>query len=272
MAYQQWTELELFEAVGRGDDGAFGEFKARIERCVRFVAADRGRGMDGADREEVTGRVLAKLEGLRQRGFSGNNQAFRTYLYKVVASQAVELVKERAHLVSLDQPVELPDGEMKPLRERLAELIESRWNVLKELEAQGEIDLFRDAWAALDERCRGLLWLKEVERHPEREIAETLKMTVSNVWASIHRCKDKLSRLLLTTIYRARDPVWQEKITSLARKLVDPLATIFGLWWGESCTIREIARRLHREEAEVKELLARAKAAVWQLAQETGDP
>lgn len=253
--------------MGTGDERAYRELKARIERIVRA----RGSRISASDLDEVTGRVLSKLEGLRQRGFSGNNQAFRTYLYKVVASQAVEVWKEQAHLISIDATVDLPDGETKPLRDRLAEMIESNWDVLKGLESREEAHLFRTAWVCLDERCRELLWLREVERRPEREIAKVLKITVSNVWASLHRCKEKLYRLVLAAIYQTQDQDWQAKVTDLARKLVEPLATIFTLWWDENCTIREIARRLRREELEVKELLARAKAAVWEFAQEAAD-
>jgi hypothetical protein len=59
-------------------------------------------------------------------------------------------------------------------------------------------------------------------------------------------------------------------VSRLGEKLVEPLATVFRLWWVENRTIREIGNAVHRQERETRDLLARAKVAVWQLAQESG--
>ncbi len=270
--YRAWSELELFQAIGQGDQRALSEFKTRIERCARDLGKGWARRIDETEIEEITSRVLAKLEGLRQRGFTGGNPEFRTYLYKVVTSQTVEVGREQAHQVSLDEPIELPDGETKPLRELAEGLIDPHWSTLKEVEVKEERRRLREAFHRLDERCRELLWAKEVEGHPEQEIADRLQMTLSNVWASLHRCKERLYRLLLASMGAGSDPAWQEKIARLAERLTQPLAEVFQLWWRENRSIKEIARRLQREEQEIKVLLARAKAGVWQLAQETGDP
>jgi RNA polymerase sigma factor (sigma-70 family) len=259
------TEIELFEAVGQGDTMALKEYQSRIERCVRFRMGRAGE----IEIQEVCDRIGEKLEGLRRRGFSGNNQAFRVYLYRVVASQVVEVRRERAALVSLDAPVELPDGGSKTLGELANEMIEPHWNVLKEMAAQQEASWLRDALEGLDGRCRQLLLHREVERLPEQEIADRLQMTLSNVWASLHRCKERLYRRLLA-MWAGEDSLWKPKVSHLAEKLMEPLATIFRLWWDENRTIREMDQQLRREERDVKELLARAKAGVWQLAQETG--
>jgi len=264
--HQKWTEIELFQTIDHGDEGALKEFNARIERCVRWVF---GRGGE-SEVQEVCDRVRERLEGLRRRGFSGNNQAFRTYLYRVVASQVVEVRREGAHQVSLDEPVDLPDGATKTMGELAKEMIEPRWDALKELAAEQEQGLLRAAFARLDDRCRQLLWEREVERRPEQEIATRLQMTLSNVWASLHRCKERLYRFLLATLCAGSDRDWQTKVSELAKKLVEPFATVFRLWWEENRTIREIAEHVGREEREVKEFLARAKAGLWQLAQETG--
>lgn len=264
--HRQWTELDLFEAVSRGDAVSLRELNARIERCVRWAF---GRGGE-SEVQEVCDRVRERLEGLRRRGFSGNNQAFRTYLYRVVASQVVEVQRERAHQVSLDEPVDLPNGDTKRLEELAKEMVEPRWDTLKKLVAEHEQGLLRAAFARLDDRCRQLLWEREVERRPEQEIAARLQMTLSNVWASLHRCKERLYRVLLATLCAGADPDWRAKVARLAEKLVEPMATVFRLWWEENRTIREIAQHVGREEREVKEFLARAKAGLWQLAQETG--
>ncbi len=265
-SHRQASELELFEAIGRGDGAALRELNARIERCTRWKL---GRGGE-SEIQEVCDRAREKLEGLRRRGFSGNDQAFRTYLYRVVASQIVEVLREGAHQVSLEAPVDLPGGEAKPLAELAKGMIDPHWGALGELGARQEQETLRAAFARLDERCRQLLLAREVERRPEREIAARLQMTLGNVWASLHRCKDRLYRFLLETVCAGSDPEWRAKISELAGKLTEPFATVFRLWWGENRTIREIANHLRHEDREVKELLARAKAAVWQLAQEGG--
>lgn len=262
--HQQWTELELFEAVGLEDDLALREFTARIERCVRWKLGGRGE----SEVQEVCDRVREKLEGLRRRGFSGNNRAFRTYLYRVVSSQVVEIRTERGKEVSLEESVDLPGGGARPLGELAKEMINPHWDALKGLEAAHEQDLLRAAFARLDERCRQLLQEREVERRPEQEIAARLHMTVSNVWTALYRCKERLYRLLIATLCARSDRDWQARISRLVEKLVEPLATVFRLWWEEKRTIREIARHLQRDEGEVKDLLARAKAGLWRLVQE----
>jgi RNA polymerase sigma factor (sigma-70 family) len=234
--------------------------------CVRWKL---GRGGQ-SEVQEICARVREKLEGLRRRGFSGSNQAFRAYLYRVVASQVVEVGRERAHEVSLDTPVDLPGGDTRPLGEVAKDMIDPAWDALTSLGARHEQSLLRAAFARLDERCRRLLWEREVERRPEQEVAARLGMTLSNVWARLHRCKDRLYWALLRTVCAGSDQDWRAKVSRLAEKLVEPLATVFRLWWDENRTIREIANRLHRDEAEVKELLSRAKAGLWQLAQEAG--
>ena len=269
--YREWSELELFQAIGTGDDRAFREFKNRVERCARFVGNKTGGRIGETDIEEIGSRSLEKLEGLRQRGFTGGNQEFRTYLYRVVASQSIEVLKEKANQFSLDEEIELPDGGRKPLREIGAQMVDPQWGTLHELEEKAERASVMEAFNQLDERCQQLLWQRHVEHRPEVEIAKNLGMTLSNVWVSVDRCRDRLYRLLLFCVHQARDSAWKEKITALAKHLSQPLAEVFQLWWGGNCSIKEIARRLQRQEREVKELLARSKAAIWQLAQETGN-
>jgi RNA polymerase sigma factor (sigma-70 family) len=269
--YRGWSELELFQAIGTGDGWAFQEFKSRLERCGRAVRSKMGGKIGEVDIEEIGARSLEKLEALRQRGFTGGNQEFRTYLYKVVASQSVEVMKETMHETSLDQEIELPDGARKPLREVAAQMIDPEWGALRGLEAKAERNKFMDAFERLDERCRKLLWQRHVEHRPEEEIANSLGMTLSNVWASVSRCRERLYRVLLLCVHKAGDTAWREKITALAQRLSHPSAEVFQLWWGENCSVKEIARRLQHQEREVKELLARAKAGVWMLAQETGN-
>ena len=270
-SYREWPELELFQAIERGDERAFREFESRIERCARSVGKKMGWSIREANIEEIVARCLEKLEALRQRGFTGENLAFRTYIYRVVASQSVEVLKETTNQISLDQEIELPDGGRKLLREIGAQMVDPQWGTLHELEEKAERASVMEAFDQLDERCQKLLWQRHVEHRPEVEIAKKLGMTLSNVWVSVNRCRDRLYRLLLFCVHQARDTAWKDKITALAKDLSQPLAEVFQLWWGGNCSIKEIARRLQRQDREVKELLAKSKAAIWQLAQETGN-
>lgn len=270
-SYREWSELELFQAIEKGDERAFREFESRIERCAWSVGKKMGWSIREAKIEEIVARCLEKLEALRQRGFTGGNPAFRTYIYRVVASQSVEVLKETTNQISLDEEIELPDGGRKLLREIGSQMIDPCWDTLHGLEEKAERASVMEAFSQLDTRCRQLLWQRHVEHRQEVEIAKDLGMTLSNVWVSVDRCRDRLYRLLLFCVHRARDTAWKEKITALAKDLSQPLADVFRLWWGDNCSIKEIARQLQRQEREVKELLAKSKAAIWQLAQETGN-
>jgi RNA polymerase sigma factor (sigma-70 family) len=268
--YREWSELKLFHAIGQGDEKALTEFKSRIERCARALWKKQYGSIMETKIEQICERVLGKFEALRLRGFTGGNQAFRTYLYKAVASGAVEARREQHRHVSLDQPIDMPNGETKVLRDLAEGMIDPHWSALDQLELKEEQNRVREAFARLDKRCQELLWAKEVEKRSEQEISTRLQMTLGNVWASLYRCKERLYRLLLVAFCAGSAQEWGAKVSRLAEKLPEPLATVFRLWWEEKRTIREIAITTRRDEREAKELLSRAKAGVWQLAQETG--
>lgn len=262
-----WTELELFEALTREPEKTVGELSARIERCVRWQLGRAGE----AEVLEVRDRVIEKLEALHRRGFSGDAKAFRVYLYRVVASQVVEVKREASRWLSLDAVIDLPSGARKVVRELAEEIVASgAGDALKMLDQRQEHEFVRIALARLDDRCRRLLWEREVERQPERAIADGFGLSVTNVGVSLHRCRERLYRLLLAARCATLDRRWERVVAHLGGRLSEPLRTIFELWWSERRSTRDIAGRVGRRETEVRDLLARAKAGVWRLAQETG--
>ena len=263
---QTWTELDLFQAVGQESVEALEELAHRIERCVRWQLGSRGE----EEVQEVCDRVRDKLEALRRRGFSGEPRAFRTYLFRVVASQVVEVKRDAARVVSLDTVIDLPGGGTQTLRDVAAQMVDRHGDIVEELGRREQGELVRQALAQLDDRCRRLLWQREVDGSAEREIGARLGLSVSNVGASLHRCRERLYRVLLATRAAGRDRDWEGAVSRLSDSLADPMRVVFGLWWTEHKPVRQISAQLGRSEHEVKDLLARAKAAVWRLAQETG--
>jgi|SRR5947199_3208293 len=113
------SELELFRTVGSAASPAdLEEFTDRLRRCVHWVLHRMAGGHAVAgEAEDIVSEAVLRLEQLRDRGFSGGEREFRSYLYKVVVSACVEAMNHQRWTASLDAPVTMPDGEEKPLGE-----------------------------------------------------------------------------------------------------------------------------------------------------------
>jgi len=264
------SELELFRAVASAaNPGDLAEFADRLRRCAHWVLRRMAGGHTvTGEADDIVSDALLRLEQLRERGFSGGEREFRSYLYKVVVSACVEAMNHRRWAVSLDAPVTLPDGEERPLGEIVKGMVDPLLGPDHALAQEEEGQRIRRALDRLDARCRELLRRFHMEGTPIRELARGTR--INTVEVTLTRCRQRLYAAFLSLYVEAGDPRWRARVAEVATRLSGELAKVFRAWWLDNRSVLAISREIGREPAEARALLGRAKAEVWRLLSESG--
>lgn len=160
-------EADLVERARRGDEEAF-------ERLVRIgapaaLSAARRITRDPALAEDAAQEAF--LRAFRALGSYRHESSFAGWIRKIAFRTAIDLVRRRRPEHPL--PIELGVAISEERRHEAA-------------------DLLREAMAALSPLDRQLLFAREIEGKPDREIAELFEMTVTGVRVRIHRARRRL--------------------------------------------------------------------------------
>ncbi|MBI3825983.1 MAG: sigma-70 family RNA polymerase sigma factor [Candidatus Rokubacteria bacterium] len=259
-------ELELFRALVREDEGALMEFSSRLRHCVRWVLNRMAGGfrLEG-EVEDLVAEARSRLEGLRERGFGGGPQEFRSYLYKVVVSVCADAANRGRWLQSLDAPIALPDGDEKPLGAVLEDLVASPPVAEADLEQAESGRRVRQALARLDARCRDLLERFHFSGARASEIAQGAATRTNTVEVALARCRQRLYAALLASYVDAPAPAWRARVAEAAERLPAELGRIFRAWWTEHRSLADIGKEVGLPATETKRRLGRAKREVWRL-------
>ena len=262
------SELELFRALGAEDDPRnLAEFRNRLGRCVHWVLRRMAKGHTVAgEADDIVADALLRLEQLRERGFSGGEREFRSYLYKVVVSACVEALNHTRWEMSLDAPVTLQDGEETPLAMVAKGMVDPLLSAEATLAGEEEGERLRQALERLDPRCRDLLRRFHLEGVPIRDLAQGTRLNTVEVVLS--RCRRRLYANFLALYVRGGNARWREQVTKTAAQLPCDLSKIFTAWWTENHSVPAMSRLFGLPAAEAKQLLGRAKREVWRLLSE----
>ncbi len=263
------SEIELFRAIASAANPAdLAEFADRLRRCAHWVLRRMAGGHTvTGEADDIVSDALLRLEQLRERGFSGGEREFRSYLYKVVVSSCVEAMNHRHWAASLDAPVTLPDGEERPLGEIVKGMVDPLLGPDHALAQEEEGQRIRRALDRLDARCRELLRRFHMEGTPIRELARGTR--INTIEVTLTRCRQRLYAAFLSLYVDAGDPRWRARVAEAAARLSGELAKVFRAWWLDNRSVLAISREIGREPAEARALLRRAKAEVWRLLSET---
>lgn len=158
-----------------GDGGAFAQLVERHQRMVYALAL--GKTGHPQDAEEVTQTAFLKAWQALPN-FRGE-AAFSTWLYRLTANAAADLLRQRRQHLSLDDPdlPPLPAGGAGP-----------------EAQVQ-ENDRRRQLWQAVDALPEGLrtpFLLREVEGRTYQEIAQALGLAEGTVKSRLARARARL--------------------------------------------------------------------------------
>ena len=160
-------EMALVSRALEGDDSAFAEL-VRLGApaalgAARRITGDRMLAEDAA--QEAFLRAFRALKNYR------HESSFAAWVRRIAVRTAIDLVRRRRPEESL--AVDPPSG---PSEEKRYE----------------DVDLLRQALAALTPVDREILLAREVEGESDKEIARRLEMTVTGVRVRMHRARKKL--------------------------------------------------------------------------------
>ena len=152
----------------------FARYRAPAERYARHLGL-------GAEADDVVSESFAQILSLFSRG-KGPDSAFRAYLFTSVRHEATRRAKARKKVVAtgdadeLDRPVPFGNGELDSF----------------------ERGMVRNAYQALPERWRAVLWELDVEGRSPREVGESQGMSPNAVSALAYRARAGLRESYLT--------------------------------------------------------------------------
>jgi RNA polymerase sigma-70 factor (ECF subfamily) len=164
-------DQELWRLICRGDaeafDGFYRENAPRLQAFLRHIV----RSPQAA--EDITQEVFTKLWS-RPNGFEPERGTLRAYLYGIGRKRAAEWWRQQS-----------PEGAAA----------ETETNT-----SQTEtISIVGDVFARLSLDQRTLLWLREVEGHSYKELAQGLEIPVGTVRSRLFVARESLRKIWMTT-------------------------------------------------------------------------
>ncbi|MEO8095751.1 MAG: sigma-70 family RNA polymerase sigma factor [Pseudolysinimonas sp.] len=165
-------ETDLLSLARRGHDAAFGTLFDRYRYPAERFARHLGLGAEAPD---VVSESFAQMFDLLSRG-KGPEHAFRAYMFTTIRHEAGRRAKARWRVVptdetdDLDTAVPFGDGRLDAF----------------------EQEMVREAYQALPERWRSVLWALDVEGRNPRDVASIHGMSANAVSALAYRARSGL--------------------------------------------------------------------------------
>jgi len=181
------SDTDLLAAVRAGDTAAYGTLYLRHSAATRQLAHRLARNPADADDlvAETFARVFASLRAGR-----GPLVAFRAYLHTTLRHVCYHRARRDRRLEFTDDLTRYDEGEpfLDPALDRL------------------ERTYAAQAFRALPDRWRDVLWRTEVEGASPAEVAPQLGLTPNAVAVLAHRAREGLRRLYLQQHVADTDP------------------------------------------------------------------
>jgi RNA polymerase sigma factor (sigma-70 family) len=181
------TDTELLAAVRAGDTAAYGVLYERHRSAARALAY--GLVTDHADADDLVAETFAKVFATLRAG-RGPLVALRAYLYTTLRHVCYHRARRDRRLEFTDDLTRYDEGEpfLDPALDRM------------------ERTFAAQAFQALPDRWRDVLWRTEVEGASPAEVAPQLGLTPNAVAVLAHRAREGLRRLYLQQHVADADP------------------------------------------------------------------
>jgi RNA polymerase sigma-70 factor, ECF subfamily len=211
------SDIELVRRAQEGDPDAFAflfnAHKTKIySLCLRMTA-------NTAEAEDLTQDAF--LQAFRKLATFRGDSALSTWLYRVAVNTVLMHIRKKGlRPVSLDQPIDQPDGSVKREQGR----VDGRLS--------GSVDriALTRVMKELPAGYRTIFVLHEVKGYEHHEIARLLRCSVGNSKSQLHKAKTRMRELL--GIER-RDPAAAQNVKTIAvgtSKQAHALATRKMTW------------------------------------------
>lgn len=190
------TELSL-ELLRNGDKSEFArmvEIHSGIVYRLALKMLDREQ-----DAEDVLQETFIKAYG-GLPNFDGRS-SLSTWLYRIATNEALMILRKRKGKqvpVSIDEPLDLAEGEMEPLQ-----IVDWCCMPEEELMSAEARQYLKEAVEELPESLKVVFLLRDIERLSTRETAEVLDLSETAVKTRLSRARLRL-REDLTGYYRNR--------------------------------------------------------------------
>jgi RNA polymerase sigma factor (sigma-70 family) len=181
------ADTELLDAVRAGDTAAYGVLYQRHRSATRALA--HGLVSDPADADDLVAETFAKVLATLRAG-RGPLFAFRAYLHTTLRHVCYHRARRDRRLEFTDDLTRYDEGEpfLDPALDRL------------------ERTYAAQAFRALPDRWRHVLWRTEVEGASPAELAPQLGLTPNAVAVLAHRAREGLRRMYLQQHVADADP------------------------------------------------------------------
>jgi RNA polymerase sigma-70 factor (ECF subfamily) len=197
-------DVLLVEALRRGDESAFSWLIDRYHRPLRRTAISFV-GSDATADEVVQETWLAVIAGIDR--FEGRSSV-KTWLYRILMNIARTRGARERRSIPFSSAAPEPDSaepSFSPDRFRARGFAAGHWSVPPEpwdelsddrLLAAETMDRLRDAIAALPDRQRAVLTLRDVDGLGAAEVCELLELTEANQRVLLHRARARVRQAL----------------------------------------------------------------------------
>lgn len=176
-------DAELVERCLRGDEKGFELLLKKYRNAVFSICYRMVRNT--TDAEDLAQDVFIRTFSVLDR----YNPAypFSSWLYRITSNLCIDFIrKNRAGMVSLDQPVRGEEGDMP------RQLPSKAVGPDRQAESREMMDALEDAIATLPEHYRIIVILRHQEQLSYEEISDNLGIPLGTVKARIHRARNMI--------------------------------------------------------------------------------
>lgn len=186
------SDNSLIEAHRRGDKDAFGELVRRYGDGVLGYLVKMSR-----NREQAEDFFQETFKRVHEKAHTFRGSHFKSWLFKIATHVALDGLRKRKRrqAVSLNQPLDCPDGDNCESLETITAADES-CDPSEEAQKAEQVEKVREAVASLPDRQRATLILAYYQQLSYREVAATLGCSTGTVKTQMYRALRTLAERL----------------------------------------------------------------------------
>ena len=180
-------DLACVESALLGDQKAYQKLVDKYQRALYYHILKLVRNRDVVDDlvQETFSKAFDCLESYNKQ------YAFSTWIYRIATNHSIDYLRKRKlSTLSIDEPVQGKDGEMK------VELVDETSNTDMDIIQKQRKSLIRNAVESLPEKYRIVVRMRHMEEKSYDEIAEELELPLGTVKAHIFRARELLNKNL----------------------------------------------------------------------------